>query len=218
MTLTVAGCTFRAREANPLRSLGGSNRSRYGAVRVLSAPGCRFRGKRVTLPQPDRSRCGSAHILRTRSEPSAHFGWLKSLSLWRGAHFERAKRTLCGLWVGQIALAVARCAFWACKANPLRLGGSNRSRCGAVRVLNMRIEPLSAQSEPSARFGCSRCGAVRIWSVQKCRSQVSSTSVVEKCRLEVSFRSVDQKCRSSEVSTEECGSEVSIRSVDQKCC
>ena len=64
-----------------------------------------FRGKHVTLTQRDRSRCGAVHILRTRSEPSAHFGWVKSLSLWRSVHFANAKRTFCALWVGQIALA-----------------------------------------------------------------------------------------------------------------
>ena len=53
------------RKVNLLRTLGGSNRSRSGAVRILSAPGCRFRGKCVTLTQRDRSRCGAARILRT---------------------------------------------------------------------------------------------------------------------------------------------------------
>ena len=108
IALAVARCTFFA---NPLRTLGVSNRSRCGDVRILSAPGCRFRGKRVTLSQRDRSRCGAVHILSMRNAPSAHFGFVKSLSLWRGARFEHAKRTLCALWVGQIALAVARCAF-----------------------------------------------------------------------------------------------------------
>ena len=75
-------------EANPLRASDRSNRSRCGAVRILSAPGCRFRGKRVTLTQRDCSRCGAVRILSMRSEPS---GQVKSLSLWRGAHFEHAK-------------------------------------------------------------------------------------------------------------------------------
>ena len=108
---------------------------------VLVLPGCRFRGRHVTLTQQDRSRCGAVHISSTRSKPSAHFGWVESLSLWRGAHFAKAKRTLCALWVGQI--------------------------CGAVRILSMRNEPsahfgwvkslslciLSMRSEPSAHFG-----------------------------------------------------------------
>ena len=80
-----------------------------------------------------------------------HCGWVKSLSLWRGAHFEIARRTLCALWVGQIALAVARCTFGGGKVKPLRaLSGSNRSRCGAVHM-------LGAQSEPSDK----RCGKRR---------------------------------------------------------
>ena len=86
--------------------------------RSTLAPGCRFRSRHVTLTQRDRSRCGAMHMLRMRSEPSAHFG------------------------VGQIALAVARCAFCKREANPLHtLGGSNRSRCGAVRILSMRSDP-----------------------------------------------------------------------------
>ena len=59
--------------------------------RSTLAPGCRLLGRHVTLTQRDRSRCGAVHILRTRSEPSAHFGWVESLSLWCGAHFEHAK-------------------------------------------------------------------------------------------------------------------------------
>ena len=45
-----------------------------------------------------------------------------------------------------LALAVARCTFGDCKVNPLRaLGGSKRSRCGALHI-------FSTQSEPSARI------------------------------------------------------------------
>ena len=80
---------------------------KFRGRRSTLVPRCRFRGRHVTLTQQDRSRCGAVHILR----PSAHFGWVKLLSLWRGAHFEHAKRTLCALWAGEIALAVARCAF-----------------------------------------------------------------------------------------------------------
>ena len=53
---------------------------------------------------------------------------------------------------------MARRTFCEREANPLRtLGGTNRSRCGAVRVLSRR-------NEPSAHFGSnrSRCGAVHI--------------------------------------------------------
>ena len=33
----------------------------------------------------------AVRVLRSRSEPSAHFGRVESLSLWRGAHFESAR-------------------------------------------------------------------------------------------------------------------------------
>ena len=56
----------------------------------LLVPGCRFRGRHVTLTQRDRSRCGAVHILSTRSEPSAHFGWVELVSLWCGSRFECA--------------------------------------------------------------------------------------------------------------------------------
>ena len=105
----MARCAFCECEANPLRTLGGSNRSRCGAVRILRTL-CALGGS-------NRSPCGAMCILSMRSEPSACFGWVKPLSLWRGAHFEHAK-------------------------NPLRaLGGSNRCRCGAVRILSAQSEP-----------------------------------------------------------------------------
>ena len=49
-----------------------------------------------------------AHIARMQSQPSRRCGWVESLLLWRGAHCENAKRTLCALRAGRIALAVAR--------------------------------------------------------------------------------------------------------------
>ena len=61
-----------------------------------------------TLGGSNRSRCGAAIMLRTQGEPSAHFGRVESPSLWRGAQFERAKRTR---------------ARW---------GRSSRSRCDAA--------------------------------------------------------------------------------------
>ena len=63
---------------------------------VLVEPSAHFR----TLGGSNRSRCGARRILSVRSEPSAHFGRVKSLSLWRGAHFEHAKWALFALWVG----------------------------------------------------------------------------------------------------------------------
>ena len=123
---------------------------------------------------------------------------------------------------------MARCTF--CERRTLcALGGSNRSRCGAVRTLSVRSDPLRTLGGSNR----SRCGAVHIWAgrialavarcafedrtvVQKCRSQVSSRHVVQKRRLGVWFGSVDRsvawKCRSEVLL------EVSIRSVEQKCC
>ena len=106
------GCLENAK-VKPLRTVGGSNRSR----------------------------CGAVFTLKMQSEPCARSGWVESCSLWRDKRIENAKRTLRARWAGQIALAAARCAFSKCKVNPLRaLGGSNRSRCGTVRVLKMRGE------------------------------------------------------------------------------
>ena len=54
---------------------------------------------------------GTLDLFVQTSWQARHFDSARLLSLWRGAHFERAKRTLCALWVGRIALAVARCAL-----------------------------------------------------------------------------------------------------------
>ena len=64
-----------------LRTLGGSNRSRCGAVRILSRSNrSRCDAVRI-LSMPNRSRCGAVHMLSAQSEPSAHFGWVESLSV-----------------------------------------------------------------------------------------------------------------------------------------
>ena len=63
VALAVAWCTFGDCKVNPLRILGGLNRSRCGAVQVL----------------------------RSQSEPFARFAWVESLLLWCGSHFETAK-------------------------------------------------------------------------------------------------------------------------------
>ena len=77
----------------------------FGRLRVLVAVPVGFA---IQVGGSNRSRCGAVHILSMRSNPSAHLGWVKSLllwrgarsehvgcveslSLWRGAHFERAK-------------------------------------------------------------------------------------------------------------------------------
>ena len=69
-------------------------------------------------------------------------GWVKPLSLWRGAHFEKAKRTL--VWVKPLSLW--RGAHFEKAKRTLCALRAGHSCCGAVRV-------LSAQSEPSAHFG-----------------------------------------------------------------
>ena len=145
------------------------------------------------------------HILRTRSEPSEH------------------------LWVGQIALAVARCAFSACEANPLRtLGGSNRSRCGAVRILSVQkcgsavlLNQKRASKVLLRSVDQKQCGSEVLMRrvPQQCWSEVSIRCVAQKCRSEVllRLRSVDQKKCGSEVLIR-CFSTVSLRSVNQKWC
>ena len=41
-----------------------------------------------TLGVSDHSRCGAVRILRSLTQPSRHFGRVRSLSLWRGANFD----------------------------------------------------------------------------------------------------------------------------------
>ena len=161
---------------SPLRTLGGSNRSRCGAVRILRAhsatPSALWVGRTAlavarrafwdrkvkslrTWCGLTRSGCGAVHVLRSQSEPSAHFGRVKLLSLWRGAHCRIRKRTFGTLSVGRAALDVARRTFQERRVNPLRtFGGSNRSRCGAVHYLR-------SQSEPSPHCGWIR--SLSLW-------------------------------------------------------
>ena len=87
-----------------------------------------------------------------QSEPSAHFGWVESLSLWRGAFVENAKRTLYALRVVRVALAVARCTFCKCKVN------AKRALCALwvgriALVVAQCVRVLKMQSESSAHFG-----------------------------------------------------------------
>ena len=66
----------------------------------------RFRGRRSTL-RGRGSRCGAARIWRLQSEPCGVWVGRIALAVARCT----AKRTLCALWVGRIALAVARHTF-----------------------------------------------------------------------------------------------------------
>ena len=63
----------------------------------------------VTLGLSDRAPCGTVRILKLLAQPSQHFGPVRWLSLWRGAHFEMARATLSSLWACHIALVAARC-------------------------------------------------------------------------------------------------------------
>ena len=175
----MARCTFCEREVNPLRTLGGSDSSRCGAVRFLSM----------------------------RSEPSAHIGWVESLSLSRGAHFERAKKTLCALRMGRIALAVARCAF-----GDRSFVQKRRSQVSIKSVVQKCRLEVSLTSVDQQRRSSEVSTEVLVRSVNCCSkvlmtSKVSVRSVDQKCCSEVSCRSVD----------EQCGSEVLVRSVAQNC-
>ena len=74
------------------------------------------------------------------SEPSAGIVHVESLPLWRRATFPHEQRTLCGGRACRIA--PVPCESLASPANSLRVSrASNRSRCGAVRVLNVNCEP-----------------------------------------------------------------------------
>ena len=87
----------------------------------------------VTVGLSGRSRRGAVLILRWLAQPSRRFGFVRSLSLWRGANFDIGCATFWALWACQIALAVARCSFWDGSRNSLvALGLSHRSCCGAM--------------------------------------------------------------------------------------
>ena len=182
-----------------------SERSRCGAVRILELAGEPSAGiGRVgslagepsagigvvpcaSLPWPmnplqgsgvsERSRCGAVRILAVADEPSAGIGRVGSLAGEPSA-----------------GIGVVPCASLPWPMNPLQGSGvSERSRCGAVRILAVADEPStgigrvgSLAGEPSAGIGVvpcpscrgpmnplqgsgvsarSRCGAVRILAV-----------------------------------------------------
>ena len=125
----------------------------------------------------ERSRCGAVHILAVADEPSTGIGRVGSLAGEPSA-----------------GIGVAPCTSLPWPMNPLQGSGvSERSRCGAVRILAVADEPStgigrvgSLAGEPSAGIGVvpcpscrgpmnplqgsgvsarSRCGAVRILAV-----------------------------------------------------
>ena len=163
IALVVARCEFCDRSRNTLATLGLSDRSRGGAVRIyrilrsLAQHSCHF--------GPLRSLSWWRGAMRSLPQPSRHFefGPLRSLSLWRGANFAIARATLLLLWASQIALVVARCEFIEfcdCSRNALvTLGLSDRSRGGAVQCDRSRNLLVTLDL---GLWDRSRCGAVRI--------------------------------------------------------
>ena len=135
----------------------------------------------------ERSRCGAVRILELAGEPSAGIGRVGSLAGEPSA-----------------GIGVVPCASLPWPMNPLQGSGvSERSRCGAVRILAVADEPStgigrvgSLAGEPSAGIGVacaslpwpmnplqgsgvserSRCGAVRILAVAVEGSGVSDRS------------------------------------------
>ena len=145
IALAVAPCEFQSSPTNPLRRLCVS----------------------------DRSRCGAVRISKLADEPSAEIVRVGALSLWRRANLHAGRRTLCGDCACRSALAVAPCEFQRWPTNPLRrLRVSNRSRCGAVRIVNFADEP-SAET-------------VRVRSLSLWFSQMLSTKVVCEARSRIS--------------------------------
>ena len=67
---------------NPLQESGVSERSRCGAVRILTSPMKPLQGSGVL----ERSRCGAVRILAVADEPSTGIGRVGALSLWCRAH------------------------------------------------------------------------------------------------------------------------------------
>ena len=64
----------------------------------------------ITLGLSDRSRCGALRILTLLVQPSRPSEHVRSVSLWCGAHFGMARATFSSLLTCQVALAVGRCS------------------------------------------------------------------------------------------------------------
>ena len=141
---------------NPLQGSGVSERSRCGAVRILeladepSTPMNPLQGSGVS----ERSRCGAVRILELAGEPSAGIGRVGSLAGEPSA-----------------GIGVVPCASLPWPMNPLQGSGvSERSRCGAVRILAVADEP----STGIGRVGQSPANPLRgsVWCrVHPCRGR-----------------------------------------------
>ena len=124
--------------------------------RSTLVPGCRFRGRHVTLTQRDRSRCSAVHILRTRSEPSAHFRWVESL------------KSVAYICVGVFA---QKC----CSEALIRSIG--QKCCSELSIRGV------GQGCRNSSVGQKCCSEVSVGSVaQQCESEVLTRSVDQKCR------------------------------------
>ena len=126
-------------------SLAGEPSAGIGVVpcESLSSPMNPLQGSGVS----ERSRCGAVRILELAGEPSAGIGRVGSLSA---------------------GIGVVPCESLSSPMNPLRGSGvSERSRCGAVRILELAGEPsagigrVALAGEPSAGIG--RVGALSLW-------------------------------------------------------
>ena len=145
-------CESLSSPANPLRGSGVSDRSSAGIGVVpcefLSSPMNPLRGSDVS----ERSCCGAVRILELAGEPSTRIGRVGALA------GEPSAR-----------IGVVPCESLSSPMNPLRGSGvSERSRCGAVRILELAGEPSagigrvgSLAGEPSAGIG--RVGALSLW-------------------------------------------------------
>ena len=188
-------CESLSSPMNPLQGSGVSERSRCGAMRILAVADEPYRDRAcrsalAVVPCPslslpmnplqgsgvsERSRCGAVRILELAGEPSAGIGV---------SDRSPANPLRGSVWCRP-------CESLSSPMNPLRGSGvSERSRCGAVRILELAGEPSagigrvgSLAGEPSAGIGVvpceslsspmnllrgsgvserSRCGAVRI--------------------------------------------------------
>ena len=106
-------------------------------------------------------RCGAVRILAVADEPSTGIGRVGALSLWCRAH--PGEPSASGV------SDPLRCVADPCRGrNPLQGSGvSERSRCGAVRILELADEPStgigrvgSLAGEPSAGIGVVPCASL----------------------------------------------------------
>ena len=192
--LAVVPCPSLPWPMNPLQGSGVSERSRCGAVRILAARRWTLyrdracRSALAVVPRPscrgpmnplqesgvsERSRCGAVRILELADEASTGIGRVGALSLWCRAHPCRGRWTLYRDRACRSALAVVPCASLSSPMNPLQGSGvSERSRCGAVRILELADEPST---------GIGRVAALSLW----CRAHPWAVRILELAALAV---------------------------------